>query len=309
MSSSSVITERHQPRNRSVVLTRCCSNTTFRWITKTPAAWSTSMHRLQSMPRRTRRLIVLGTFVAWPLLNIGYAAVVPRRDRAGRESSSGRRSRSCCCSASRSASSSSTPMTRNRAEPEADRTRRTPTGPRRPSASAELHASSSSSSSRSPERGPSTSTTVGPVTIGAEWLLTVAIVVGVYLPIAAIGRPRLDRAGRASRKTSPGRTGRPATSVERRVEPRKPEPRLYNRLAVLRAERGLSRQDLADAVDVNYQTIGYLERGEYNPSLDLAFKIAELFGRSDRSRLLAGTTAAHVARLYGRRRTPMREPA
>ena len=62
------------------------------------------------------------------------------------------------------------------------------------------------------------------------------------------------------------------------MSPRKPEPRLYNRLAVLRAERGLSRQDLADAVDVNYQTIGYLERGEYNPSLELAFKIAELFG-------------------------------
>ena len=43
-------------------------------------------------------------------------------------------------------------------------------------------------------------------------------------------------------------------------------------------ERGLSRQDLADALDVNYQTIGYLERREYNPSLELAFKIAELFG-------------------------------
>src|SRR5947207_1601742 len=36
--------------------------------------------------------------------------------------------------------------------------------------------------------------------------------------------------------------------------------RIYNRLAVLRAERGLSRQALADAVAVNYQTIGFLER-------------------------------------------------
>ncbi len=53
--------------------------------------------------------------------------------------------------------------------------------------------------------------------------------------------------------------------------------RLYNRLAVLRAERGLSRQQLADAVDVNYQTIGYIERGEYNPSLDLALRMAEFF--------------------------------
>jgi len=52
---------------------------------------------------------------------------------------------------------------------------------------------------------------------------------------------------------------------------------LHNRLAVLRADRGLSRQELADAVEVNYQTIGYLERGTYNPSLDLALRIAEFF--------------------------------
>ena len=52
---------------------------------------------------------------------------------------------------------------------------------------------------------------------------------------------------------------------------------LHNRIAVLRAERGLSRQELADAVDVNYQTVGYLERGDYNPSLELALRISELF--------------------------------
>jgi DNA-binding XRE family transcriptional regulator len=52
---------------------------------------------------------------------------------------------------------------------------------------------------------------------------------------------------------------------------------LYNRISVLRAERGLSRQDLADGIDVNYQTIGYLERGDYNPSLELAFRISEFF--------------------------------
>lgn len=55
------------------------------------------------------------------------------------------------------------------------------------------------------------------------------------------------------------------------------ESGLYNRIAVLRAERGASRQDLADAVGVNYQTIGFLERGEYGPSLKLAFAIAEYF--------------------------------
>ncbi len=53
---------------------------------------------------------------------------------------------------------------------------------------------------------------------------------------------------------------------------------LYNRLPVLRAERGFSRRDLAEALGVNYQTIGYLERGEYNPSLELAFRISECFG-------------------------------
>jgi len=53
---------------------------------------------------------------------------------------------------------------------------------------------------------------------------------------------------------------------------------LHNRIAVLRAERGLTRQQLADAVNVNYQTIGYLERGDYNPSLELAFRLSEVFG-------------------------------
>jgi DNA-binding XRE family transcriptional regulator len=55
------------------------------------------------------------------------------------------------------------------------------------------------------------------------------------------------------------------------------ESGLFNRIAVLRAERSISRQDLADAVGVNYQTIGFLERGDYGPSLKLAFQIAEFF--------------------------------
>lgn len=53
--------------------------------------------------------------------------------------------------------------------------------------------------------------------------------------------------------------------------------KIYNRLAVLRVERGMSRLNLANAIGVNYQTIGYLERGEYNPSLELAFRISEFF--------------------------------
>ena len=53
--------------------------------------------------------------------------------------------------------------------------------------------------------------------------------------------------------------------------------KLYNRIALLRRERGVSRKELADAIGVNFQTVGYLERGEYNPSLDLAFRISEYF--------------------------------
>jgi putative transcriptional regulator len=53
---------------------------------------------------------------------------------------------------------------------------------------------------------------------------------------------------------------------------------LHNRIAVFRAERGASRRELAEAVGVNSQTIGYLERGDYKPSLELAMKIAAYFG-------------------------------
>ncbi|MFI6861065.1 helix-turn-helix transcriptional regulator [Streptomyces sp. NPDC050421] len=52
---------------------------------------------------------------------------------------------------------------------------------------------------------------------------------------------------------------------------------VHNRLAMVRAERKVSRQALAEAVGVHYQTIGYIERGQYNPSLDLALRIAEFF--------------------------------
>ena len=54
--------------------------------------------------------------------------------------------------------------------------------------------------------------------------------------------------------------------------------KLYNRIAVLRKERSISRKDLADEIGVNFQTVGYLEREDFNPSLDLAFKISEYFG-------------------------------
>jgi putative transcriptional regulator len=52
---------------------------------------------------------------------------------------------------------------------------------------------------------------------------------------------------------------------------------VHNRIALLRAEQGVTRRELADALGVHYQTIGYLERGEYSPSLHLALRIAEFF--------------------------------
>jgi putative transcriptional regulator len=53
---------------------------------------------------------------------------------------------------------------------------------------------------------------------------------------------------------------------------------LTNRIEELRKRAKLSRVQLAERVGVNPQTIGYLERGEYNPSLALAFKLSDIFG-------------------------------
>ena len=61
-----------------------------------------------------------------------------------------------------------------------------------------------------------------------------------------------------------------ATSMSRNSE----EP-VFNKIEQVRTSLGLSRQQLADLVGVHYQTIGYLERGEYSPSLVLALRIAE----------------------------------
>jgi DNA-binding XRE family transcriptional regulator len=51
---------------------------------------------------------------------------------------------------------------------------------------------------------------------------------------------------------------------------------VYNRISVARERRGLSRQEFAAAIGVHYQTVGYLERGEYSPSLVLALRIARV---------------------------------
>lgn len=52
---------------------------------------------------------------------------------------------------------------------------------------------------------------------------------------------------------------------------------IFNRIGVLRAERGMSRAQLAGLIDVNPQTVGALERGDHYPSLDLALRICAVF--------------------------------
>jgi len=51
-----------------------------------------------------------------------------------------------------------------------------------------------------------------------------------------------------------------------------------NRLRVLRAEREWSQQDLAQRLEVSRQSVNAIETGKYDPSLPLAFRIADLFG-------------------------------
>ena len=52
---------------------------------------------------------------------------------------------------------------------------------------------------------------------------------------------------------------------------------MKNRLKVLRAERDWSQQDLAQRLEVSRQSVNAIETGRYDPSLPLAFRIAELF--------------------------------
>ena len=52
---------------------------------------------------------------------------------------------------------------------------------------------------------------------------------------------------------------------------------MTNRLKVLRAERGWSQSDLAERLAVSRQSVNAIETGKYDPSLPLAFRIAELF--------------------------------
>ena len=57
-------------------------------------------------------------------------------------------------------------------------------------------------------------------------------------------------------------------------KPKDKEDQIFNTVEQARTAAGLTRQELADIVGVHYQTIGYIERDEYSPSLVLALKIA-----------------------------------
>lgn len=53
---------------------------------------------------------------------------------------------------------------------------------------------------------------------------------------------------------------------------------IYNRVRVLRQEREMSQTELAKALGINYRTVGYLERQDYEPTLRLAWEISDFFG-------------------------------
>lgn len=52
---------------------------------------------------------------------------------------------------------------------------------------------------------------------------------------------------------------------------------MKNKLKVLRAERDMTQADLADSLEVSRQTINAIEKGKFDPSLPLAFKMSRLF--------------------------------
>lgn len=56
--------------------------------------------------------------------------------------------------------------------------------------------------------------------------------------------------------------------------------KLKNRLEEIRREKGMTQEELASILEVSRQTIGSLENGRYNPSIILAFRIANFFGMS-----------------------------
>lgn len=54
--------------------------------------------------------------------------------------------------------------------------------------------------------------------------------------------------------------------------------RFHNRVKTYRVDRGLSRRELADRVEVHPQTIGAIERGQFNPTIEVALRLGEVLG-------------------------------
>ena len=57
---------------------------------------------------------------------------------------------------------------------------------------------------------------------------------------------------------------------------------MKNRVEELRKEKGLSQEEFAKAIRVSRQTVSSIETGKYNPSLELAFAIADFFSDDHR---------------------------
>jgi len=76
---------------------------------------------------------------------------------------------------------------------------------------------------------------------------------------------------------------------------------IYNRIGVLRAERRMSRAELAELVEINVQSVGALERGDNYPSLDLAFRICTVFDLPVEAVFSRQEFGAMSAELYAKR--------
>ncbi len=121
--------------------------------------------------------------------------------------------------------------------------------------------------------------------IGGSWrTLETVLVLGTWAVVGAVVTPIVLRRMSRTADRLPGRGGPRSDDAMGQVSPQ--SEGVHNRIALLRVEQGVSRRELADALGVHYQTVGYLERGEYNPSLHLALRIAEFFGVPGRGDLL-----------------------
>jgi putative transcriptional regulator len=82
------------------------------------------------------------------------------------------------------------------------------------------------------------------------------------------------------------------------------EFRVYNRVKVLRQEMDLSRQELADALKIGYRTLGYIERQDYTPSIELAWRISRFFDLPTDAVFSPEPFGRMSKELYGDPRTP-----